>query len=217
MEDFKLMYDNFNKAIAGGKMDEAVAMRSEPARKSFEEYIKTPEDKASTLKMLQAMIPVSYTTDYLDQKEAKASLYLTANFKDPQNAEKTVCQELEVSFAKEGADWKLNDLHYMADPTKLKKSPDDNFEPKENYDLDSNTSMGGRIRSVKFEKDYTLVKIMMLDEEDLAYLPNKEELEKTGLKIADLVPYKIISVSGHKHNTNPMKVWGNTAEIIETE
>lgn len=217
MEDLKLIFDNFNKAIVAGKLEEGIALRDEETRKSFEEYTKKPEERPGVLQMMQALIPLSYTTDHLDQKENKATVYMTAVFKDPQNPEKTMIQELIINFAKEGVNWKMGEIMYLPDPTVVTKSPDDNFEPKDNYDLDSNTSMGGRITAVKLEKDYTLVKIKMMDEEDLIYLPSKEELEKSGLKIADLVPYKILQVAGHKHKTNPLKIWGNTAEIIEAE
>ena len=217
MEEFKIIFDNFNQAISAGKVEEALSFRNEETRKSFEGYIKTPEDLANTMQMVQSMIPLSYTTDHLDQQESKATAYFTATFKDPQNSEKTVIQGLMINYTKENNTWKMADIIYMADPTDIKKSPDENFEPNANYDLGSNISMGGRILAVQFEKDYTLVKIKMLDEEDLVFLPSQAELEKTGLKSTDLVPYKILQVSGHKHPTNALKIWGNNAEIIAPE
>ncbi len=66
---------------------------------------------------------------------------------------------------------------------------------------------------MKFEKDYTMVSIRVLDEENLVFLPNKAELEKFGFKTALMVPWKILEDEGHPHKTNPFKVWANSAEI----
>jgi hypothetical protein len=56
---------------------------------------------------------------------------------------------------------------------------------------------------VRFEADCTLV----ADQENCAYMPNREAIEKAGLKLDLLVPYAIAQISGLPHKTDPQKVW----------
>jgi len=142
---------------------------------------------------------------------------VTSVLENPQKKGETSRVEMMIGFGLESGEWKLAEVNYMMDSDKIKRSPDQDFEPKDNYNPDKNTSMGGRIVFVKFEKDYTLVGIRMLDEENLVYLPVKEDLEKSGLKTELLVPWKTLKVDGHPHKTNPLKIWGEKAEIVETD
>lgn len=216
-EDLKLIYDQYIAAVRKKNIIEAGKLLTEKFKAELYPPDISAEDMAGFMDMAVAMQPVSYTIDYLDAGGAKVSLYITATLNNPQLKGATSRLEMMIGFAMEGGVWKMAAVNYQMDPDKIKRSPDQDFEPKDNYNLDKNTSMGGRIVFVKFEKDFTLVGIRMLDEENLAFLPDKASLEKSGLKTELLVPWKILKVDGYPHKTNPMKIWGEKAEIVEAD
>lgn len=217
MDELVQIYDKFNQTIAEGKLDESLVYRSAEVKTSFVEYTKTPEDREGTLEMLKAMIPVSHTVDYVDDKGTKATVYMTGLFNNPEEPGKTVKQGMNIDFIKEADGWKMGTILYTASAESLKKSADENNDPDDQYEMDSNLNMAGQILDIKFEKDYTLVSVKMLDEADLIFLPAKENLGQVGLKESDLAPYRIIEVEGHKHKNNPLKIKGINAKIIQPE
>jgi len=217
MEELKKILDDFYKSVSAGDMDQSLKIRTAAVKKSILDEIQSPEDKAGIMQMMQSMVPLFSTCEHLDQKDNKAMLYLTAQFKNPEKPTETVTQELKVDFANEEGVWKMGDFTYMFGGGVIKRAPDQNYEPESSYDAGRDVSVGGRIVSVKLENDYTLVVIRMLDEEDLIFLPKKEELTKMGLDIAKLLPWNTLSVSGHPHKTNTFKIWGSKAEILEPE
>jgi len=215
MEELKLVFDEFNTAIANGKLEEGVKVRTGESKQSIMDAMKTKEEKLGTEQMLKAMIPLSCTLDHLDVKDSKAILYMTATLPDPEKPTEKYRVEMMVNFAMDEGTWKMDQIMYLMNPDTIKRSPDQTFEPKENFDLNKNTVIGGRIVSVKFEPEYTLVAIRMLDEENLVFLPKKEDLEKSGVKTELLIPWKTLQVEGNPHKTNPLKILGVKTEFVE--
>lgn len=214
-EDLKIVYDNFNKAILNSDLDGALKFRTVEAKKSVEDFSKSPEDKADTLKVLSAMCPISSEVEHMDVEGNKATVYINGVFSNPEIPAETVNQSMMIYFGQEDGEWKMGTINYISGAEQIKKSPDDKFESQENYDMNATTSIGGRIVSVKFENEYTLVVVRMLDEDDLVFLPKKEELLKAGIKAEELEEWKILQVEGNKHKTNPMKILASKAEIIK--
>lgn len=209
MEDLKKIFDDFNQAISADDIDKAIQFRD----KSFQEYTKTPAEKAGVLQMMKYMIPISYTTEHLDQNGKNALLYITGVFKTPD--QKTATHEARLSFVIEDATWKFDTFTDVIDLANIKHLPDEKFEPKSNFALDRDVWVGGRVVSVKFEPDYTAVTIRVVDEENLIFLPKKADLGKTGIGAEQLVPWKILSIPAHPHKSNTFKLIGDKVEIIE--
>ncbi|MFA5830108.1 MAG: hypothetical protein WC843_06510 [Candidatus Gracilibacteria bacterium] len=213
MEELKKIFDDFNQAILAGDVDKAMQFVDIQSKKSFLEMFKTPEGKASILQMAPMMIPVSFTVSHLDQKGEKALLYITGALKTEDKKNST--QELMLRFNNEAGAWKFGGSLSLADLKDIKHVPDEKFEPESKFALNKTVSLGGRIVSVKFETDYTMVIIRVLDEENLIFLPKKADLGKTGIAADQLVPWKILSIHAHPHLSNKFKLIGDKVEIVE--
>lgn len=216
-EDLMAVYDNFNKAMAKDDFDGALGFCTEELKKQLLEETKTPASKSEIMQMLKAMVPIKREADHFDFDGKKATLNVTGTFVNPADPAEQAVQEMVIDFIQENGSWKRGMIHYRAhyDESQIKRSPDQNFEPESSYDMDRNTSIGGTIFAIKFEKTYTLVVIRMFDEENLIFLPKKEDLEKSGLKAELLVPGKIIQAEGHPHKTDQYKVLADKAEMVE--
>jgi hypothetical protein len=113
---------------------------------------------------------------------------------------------LTLEFAKQGGAWKFDSQTFGQDPSQITACKDYRNEPEAAYDVDRNVSMGGPITRVDFQPDHTLVVVRVVDEENCAFLPNREELTKNGLKTELLVPYAIVEIEGSPHRTDKQKV-----------
>lgn len=213
MEELKKIFDDFNQAILAGDIDKAMQFVDMQSKKSFLEIFKTPEAKAGFLRMAPTAIPVSYTVEHLDQKGEKALLYITGVMKTEDKKKST--QELMLHFSNEAGTWKFGGSLSLADLKDIKHVPDEKFEPESNFELNKTVSLGGRVVSVKFETDYTMVIIRVLDEENLIFLPKKADLGKTGIDAEQLVPWKILSIHAHPHKSKTFKLIGDKVEIVE--
>ena len=118
-----------------------------------------------------------------------------------------------VDFALEKGAWKIGGVMLAPDPAQIKRSPDTKYDPKSSYDLAKEVSLGGRIVRVAFETDHTLVVILMLDEEQLAYLHDRATLEAKGFKTERLMSPRLLEVEGHPHRTNKFKTLATGASL----
>jgi len=215
-DDLTSLFDQYNAAVKAGEFERALEFRIAEVKDEILSFIANPEGKKDFEEMSKGMTPDSYTVDHLDSGQPEVTLYLTGTFKspDPAQAGKIKRLEFRITFLEVSGVWKMGRVTWMGDPDAVKRSPDQNFEPESNYDLGRNTSLGGRIVSVKFEKDYTLVALRVMDEETLVFLPAKADLEKSGLKTGLLVPWGMLEAEGHPHKTNPLKILAQTAKLI---
>jgi hypothetical protein len=210
------LYDGFNQAIVAGKIDDAVALRSSEAKKMLRPYLGTPAKRRELVETLKQVMPdtieVKHGSVAKDRKSAE--ILLVATKKAPAKVPKggpppgsIMTMELTLSFVSEGGQWKLGDTIFGMDPTKITPCKNPGFEPIEAYDDDKNVELGGPIVRVDYQADYTLVVVRVVDEENCAYMPNREAIEKAGLKTDLLVPYAIAKISGLPHKTDKQKVW----------
>jgi hypothetical protein len=221
------LYDSYNKAIAAGKLQDALAFRTTEARSKAQKEMKTPKDRQELLTMAKQLIP-----DTLEVRHAtisstgnKAELLTVVSKTFPPGKQilggpppgSTVHSELTLSFARQGKAWKLDDLLYGGDPADIVACKDDSNEPMEAYDPDKEVSLGGPIVRVDFKPEYTLVVVRVVDEENCAFLPNRAEIAKHGLDPATLVPYAIVDITASPHRTNKQKVLIEHIKVLDED
>jgi hypothetical protein len=124
----------------------------------------------------------------------------------------TVRQTMWVDFALEKGAWTISEVILAPDPAQTKRSSDTQYDPESSYDLAQEVSLGGRIVRVAFETDHTLVVILMLDEEQLAYLPDRATLEAKGFKTARLMSPRLRN-RGSPPPDNKFKTLGTGASL----
>jgi hypothetical protein len=221
ISELKEAFDKYNLiAAVPGKTLEALELRTAKIKEGALEFMKDEEGKNMTEGMMQAMVPVSYVVDHVvAKKSGEVGVNCTGTFisGDPDDHGKQVRVEFELTFLKEDGVWKVGDFALHNDPDKIERSANQAFEDDSNYDSGANTSMGGRVVSVKFEADHTLVAVRVTNQEVLVTLPNKEALEKTGFKTEQLVPWSYVEVAGYPHKTDSLKVWGLDVKYMDIE
>jgi hypothetical protein len=214
-DDLKKMYDSYNTAAQSGNLDSLLALRTAASKKAILAECKTPAQKKEVAAMLKAMVPFDYVVEHVERTGKGADMYIVARYKDPDPAAggKIMRQELVVMFDMDAGKLKIGDFLYRSDPDALERSADKKFDPESSYDLGKNTSIGGRIASVEFAKDYTLVVLRITGEEDLVFLPPKEQLKSAGIDTAALVPWVLFEAEGHPHKQNKFKVLAKSASV----
>lgn len=210
------LYDRHNQAITAGKVDEAVALRSSDAKKAIRPYLGTAAKRRELAAMLTEAIPDTIDVKHgsLAKDGKSAAILIVATKKAPAKVPKggpppgsVMTEEMTLNFVSEGGQWTLGETVFGMDPTKIVPCKNPAFEPIDAYDDDKNVELGGPIVRVDFQPDYTLLVLRVVDEENCAYMPNREAIEKAGLKVDMLVPYAIAEISGLPHKTDPQKVW----------
>ncbi len=211
------VYAGYNKALAAGNLPEALALRSAEARAKAQKELKTAKNRQEFLAMAGMMTPDKLEVMHasLDAAGDKAQLITVASKTFPTGKRVpggpppgTAAQsELTLSFVREGDAWKLDDLMYGMDPTKITRCKNDRNEPASAYDANRTVSLGGPIARVDFQPDYTLVVVRVVDEETCAFLQSsKAEMKQHGLDPAKLTPYAIVEIEGSAHKTDKQKV-----------
>ncbi len=214
-DDLNEIFKQYNTAVSAGDFKKAFEFYAADTKAEILSEIKDPSERDGYEMMEKAMLPLSYSVDHSDIGKEKASLYITGTYKSPDEEQpgKTSRQEVMINFLKELGQWKIDYKTFMGDPDAVRRSSDQDFEPESQYDFNKTTSLGGRIVSVKFENEFTMVTIKVLDEENLVFLQSKSELEKSGFETALLVPWRILSTEGYPHKSNPLKIWADSFEI----
>ena len=221
------VYDSYNKAIATGKLQDALALRTAETRATAQKEMKTAKDRQEFMAMAKMMIPdtvvVSHATISAAGDKAQVLTMISKTFPPGKQVPgapppgTTVHSELTLSFAREADAWKLDDLLFGGDPAAIVACKDTSNEPKAAYDPDKEVSVGGPIVRVDFQPDYTLIVVRVMDEENCAFLPNREEISKHGLDPAKLVPYAIVDMTGSPHRTNKQKVLIESLKILDED
>jgi hypothetical protein len=221
------LYNRYNQTIKAGKLEDALALRSADVLKDLRAELKTPANSKDFLEFSQATTPDSLEVRHgtLSKDGTKATLYTIASKKIPPEGvgpggppPGTVMRgELKIEFAQENGGWKLAVPSFGADPDQVPSCKSESFEPIGAYHETTGMSLGGPVIRVAFEPQYTLLVIRVVDENNCAYFPNKEELRKSGIDPADLVPYAFVEITGRKHNSDPRKIWGDNLKIRAEE
>jgi hypothetical protein len=209
------LYDRYNKAMAAGRLADAMALRPAPVQAEFK--AKGKKDRAELLAMAQAMTPDKVepqratlsddggkaTIETLATKTATAAVARAGGPKA--GTVKTV--ELTLTFLREGQAWKLDDLLFGMAPADIKACKDEETEPQSAYDDDSNVTLGGPIRRVEFRPDHTLVVVRVVDEETCLIMPSRAKLVERGFKVEALAPGVMVEVEAWPHRTDKQRAW----------
>jgi hypothetical protein len=222
------LFDSYNKAIAAGKLPDAVALRSAETRKQLEAELRTAKGKSELLAMGKMMIPdtVEVLHATINAAGDKAHIITLATKTVPKDLKmagapppgSVVHSGLTLDFVKEGGAWKFDNQTFGHDPSKTVACKSYTNEPDSAYNENSTTTMGGPIVRVDFQPSYTMIVIRVVDEENCAFVrSNKDELMKHGLDPAKLVPYAIVEIEGSPHKTDKQKILVDTLTVTPEE
>jgi hypothetical protein len=210
------LFDSYNKAIAAGKLPDALALRSAEVHKEAEKELKTAKGKSEMLAMAKMMAPDSLEVLHATINAAgdKAHIMTRASKTIPKDQKmagapppgSVVHSGLTLDFVKEGGAWKFDNQIFGHDPSKTVACKSYTNEPDSAYNENSTTTMGGPIVRVDFQPTYTLIVILVVDEENCAFMrSSKDDLMKHGLDPEKLVPYAIVEIEASPHKTDKQK------------
>lgn len=224
-QELLAIYDAYNRAIAAGNLDAALAVRTGEARRRIRREITSGKGRKEFLAFSRLVTP-----DRLEVRHARlardgrhASLITIAEKRVPAGLTSPdapppgtiVRNELTLDFIKEGGAWKYDQQTFGMDPDKITPCRDERFEPISAYDEERSLSLGGPIARVAFAADHTLVVLRVLDEETCAFLPPRAQLVAHGFDPERLTAYAILSGEGYPHKSDKQKAWIEAFSVDE--
>jgi hypothetical protein len=214
------LLERYYTAQRAGDFDAMMALCSEEFRGMMSGAFSSDAEKQAFLDWQKQSAPARFAVQGMDGGAADggATLYTVADLKRPPSTPDGQWvdgqAEIDASFAQESGAWKLAMIIVGADPAAIQRSADESYEPIDAYDTDSTANLGGRIVRTEFRDDHTLVVVRLMDEEQLVYLPSRQELEELGFNPDILVPNATVEVDGHPHRSDKFKVWATGLEVM---
>ncbi len=210
------LYNRYNTAIATGKLETALALRSTAVRTTLAAQLKTAKDQQDYLAGAKEMVP-----DRLELRHASvndpADRALLIVLADKRLTAGEVQNELDMRFVKEGGVWKLGDLAQGPGPADINRCRDRSYQPISAYDTSKTVALAGRIERVDFLPDHTLVVLLAGNTETCAFLPERATLQQHGLNPAILQPYRVADITGVGEKDNAQKVMVNNITVHAEE
>jgi hypothetical protein len=203
-------------AQRAGDLDKALTFFGKEQRKLYADEIgNDPDKRKQAADWMQKTAPKSFTVQNLteDKTAGTVSVHSVNEMLDDGGALAHV--EMQTDFAKEDGAWVITGVVYGMNLDAIKRAANDDPEPADAYDTDSSLNIGGPIRRVAFEKDYTLIVIRVLDEEHDLFLPPKAKLKAMGVDPAKLTEGAIVSGNGSTSRNDEFKHRIDELEIME--
>lgn len=204
-------------AQKAGDIDKALGFFAKEQQKLYSDEIGSDPDKRKmAADWMQKTAPKSFTVQKLTEDKAAhtASLFTVSEMLDDEG--KLAHVEMQTDFVKEGGTWAITGQIFGMNLDAIKRAANDDPEPDSAYDTDTNLNIGGPIRRVAFEKDYTLIVIRVLDEEHDLFLPPKAKLKAMGVDPAKLTEGTIVSGDGATSRNDEFKHRIDSLEILES-
>ncbi|HUB44890.1 MAG TPA: hypothetical protein VMB73_07890 [Acetobacteraceae bacterium] len=210
------VFAHYNRAIAAGNLDQALALRTAAAQTALTQQFKVPNDRTTFLNEAREMVPDRVEVMHASVNDAgdKALLVLLAS--------KTISgrlaqEEFDLSFMQEGGVWKLGATEEAPGPDDIKHCRDQSYQPPSAYQGGNPVTFSGRIERAESLPDHTLVLLMTGETEVCAFLPNSTVLQQHGLNPAIIQPWRIAEISGVAERSNPQKVMVNNITVHAEE
>ncbi len=210
-------FDEYNSVSKVGDVKKMLSLRTVEQQKDIGKQIVKKEDRDYFLLISRAQIPELYEVQHVawSANGQSANLYLLSQLPAMREIDRprTRFEEM-ISFKKEDGKWKIDLVLALGDPDKVKHPKDLIYEPKD-ADLNVSGEIGGRIVKTEFYPGYTLVLVRVMDEENAVFLPGKEVLQRAGVPLEDLEPWKIQQFSGHPHKSDKQKFFATSGKLVE--
>ncbi len=209
------VYHSYNQAIAAGRLDAALAMRSSAERTALQQRLKTPKDRDDYLAGARDLVPDKLELRHASVDDATEKALLIA-WADKVTSSGPLQNELDIGFVREDGAWKLGDLVMGPGPTDIKHC-NPAYELVGAYDMSRPVSLVGRIERVDFLADHTLIVVVAGGAETCAFLPDRAALQQHGLDPAILLPYRVAAISGVANRSDAQKVMVNNITVHAEE
>ena len=211
------VYEAFNAAVKKGDFKAAMATRDQESRKSIEKQVKSDKQRKDFIDQNRMMLPtkVEVQDGWRSEGGGEAEIEIVATLVAPKHvrgkngvpADGIVQQPVSLEFKQEGGAWKYVAPTFKMAPSQVAKCDENQPETEKAFDDQSNLSVGGLIKRVKFADSYTAIVVDVVGEENCLYLPDKAFLQKAGLNTDLLVARALVEGEGYKHRSDKQKAW----------
>jgi hypothetical protein len=222
------LYHRWASLLGDGKLAEAAAISAPDLRKQIADTMKNKDETAQLAAMAKAMTPDTIEPKHAAMSKDGKQAFIIAlstsrvplDAKVPPDGPKPgsiVQGELTLKFERQGTEWKFVEQDFGPGPADIKACHDDATETLGSYDKSRSQNAGGPIARVEFKADHTLVVFRIVDEENCAILPTKEELAKGGFNVSLLTPYTLIEIDGFPHKSDKQRMWADKFHIVQDD
>ncbi len=222
------LYHRWASLLGAGKLSDAAAISAPELRGQIADTMKNKDAADQLAAMAKAMTPDTVEPKYaILSKDGKQALIIAlSTSKVPLDAKlppdgpkpgSIVQGELTLKFEREGTEWKFVEQDFGPGPADIKACHDDATETLGSYDKGQSQNAGGPIVRVEFKPDHTLVVFRVVDEENCAILPTREQLTKNGFDVSLLTPYTLIEIDGYPSKTDKQRIWADKFHIVQDD
>lgn len=211
------VYEAFNAAVKKGDFKAAMATRDQESRKNIEKQVKSEKQRKDFIEQNRMMLPtkVEIQDSWRSEGGGEAEIEIVATLVAPKHvrgkngvpADGIVQQPVSLEFKQEGGAWKYVSPTFKMAASQVVKCDENKPETEKAFDEQTNLSVGGLIKRVKFADSYTAIVVDVVGEENCLYLPDKAFLQKAGLNTDLLVSRALVEGEGYKHRTDKQKAW----------
>lgn len=205
------LFQRYNHTIAGGELNQALALRTDAVQSSIAGQLKTPQDRNEFLNESREMVPEHVQVVHAAVNDAgnQAVLILLASKTLAGHQEQ---DEFDVEFARQGNGWRLGALAASPGPADIKRC-NQTVQPVSAYQNGRPVSLAGRIEQVEYRPDHTLLLLVSGGTEVCAFLPARTALQQHGLNPGIMQPWRIATISGVAEQSNPQEVLVNDITV----
>jgi len=210
------VYKQYCNAAKAGNFEAVVAVKSAEVKKEIQQRLKTKKDKTLFLEWERLQIPESYEVQHLEYDSIKyeVNLYLLSLYEGNEKfGTERGKKEMLLTFKNEANTWKLHESLSLGDPDKIIRPKDLTYDTLQ-IDEEQEGEVGGRIIKTEFCKEYTLVVLRVMDEENAIFLPSKDELAKERFNFHELDPWNLYAFTGHPHKTDKLKFFATSGHPV---
>ncbi|MFH1654904.1 MAG: hypothetical protein ABIE74_12760 [Pseudomonadota bacterium] len=212
------IYDGYNVVAKAGDVDKMLGFRTSEMEKEIREQMKKPEDRDYFILIGRAQVPESYEVEHItwSKKGNEADLYLLCQLPAMKEIKRPRTKmEMMVSFKKESGKWKMDIIRPLGNPSEIKRPKNLTYNESDAKQDVTLASIAGRIVSLTFKPDHTLVMVRVMDEEIAVFLPPKETLIKAKVNFEELAPWKMRIFTGYPHKTDKLKFFATGDHPME--
>jgi hypothetical protein len=203
-------------AQRAGDLDKTLSFFGQEQRKLYADEVgNDPDKRKQAADWMRKTAPRSFTVENLTEDKAAGTVSVHTVNEMLDDAGAIAHVEMQTDFAQEGGAWVITGVVYGMNRDAIKRAASDDPGPDDAYDTDTSLSIGGPIRRVAFEKDYTLIVIRVLDEEHDLFLPPSAKLKAMGVDPARLTEGTIVSGNGSTSRNDEFKHRIDELEIME--
>ncbi len=216
--DLTAVFETYCANAKAGDVDAMLSLRTTSAREAIREQIRDKKDRDYFLLIGRAQAPESYEVQHVawSGDGNRAELYAVLQLPAMKQIDRPRTRmEMRMTFARENNAWKLGDLLPLGNPDEIKRPTDLSYRESDAKRDVTAAEVAGRVVSIDFRSDHTLIMLRVMNEEVAVFLPRKAILDKAGVDFNQLAPWKRRVFTGYPHSGDKLRFFATGDHPME--